>query len=87
MSEGSIWKVGNGSKIRNWTNLWLDFGVLLQFAITNLTKTDKSRLVNSYLQNGVWDVQCLKEVLLQAIVDKILSVFMDATRPVDDEII
>ncbi|CAL2272822.1 unnamed protein product [Prunus armeniaca] len=67
------WRVGSGDDILFWTNKWLSCGPLQQFALIDLSEDMLQLNVSDFLEDGVWDFNCLMECLPINIVNLILS--------------
>ncbi|CAL8174658.1 unnamed protein product [Prunus armeniaca] len=74
LSKGIKWRVGSGDNVLFWTDRWLSCGPLYQYAIIDLSEEMLKLNVGDFLEEGVWDVNCLRECLPLHIIHLILSV-------------
>ncbi|CAL2267138.1 unnamed protein product [Prunus armeniaca] len=74
LSVGVKWRVGSGDDILLWTDRWLSCGPLQQFALIDLFEDILHLNVSDFLEDGVWDFNCLMECLPINIVNLILSI-------------
>ncbi|CAL2241534.1 unnamed protein product [Prunus armeniaca] len=66
-------RVGSGNDILFWTYRWLSCGPLQQFALIDLSEDMLQLNVSNFLEDRVWDFNCLVECLPMNIVNLILS--------------
>ncbi|CAL9024686.1 unnamed protein product, partial [Prunus brigantina] len=74
LSAGVKWRVGSGDDILFWTDRWLNCGPLQQFALIDLSEDMLQLNVSDFLEDGVWDFNCLLECLPINIVNLILCI-------------
>lgn len=74
LSKGVKWRVGSGDNVLFWTDRWLSLGPLYQYALIDLFEEMLQMNVGDFLEEGVWDFNCLRECLPLHIIQLILSV-------------
>lgn len=68
------WCVGNGRKIKFWTDMWLDNnGPLVENLIPYTDGIMDSAPIASFVNDGCWDTRKFAHILPEAIVNKILA--------------
>ncbi|XP_021826059.1 uncharacterized protein LOC110766949 [Prunus avium] len=73
LSKGLKWRVGSGENVRFWTDNWLSCGPLQQHALFDLAEDMLQLNVSDFLDNGTWELNCLRECLPDNIIQIILS--------------
>lgn len=63
ISKGVKWRVGYGDNVLFWTDRWLSCGPLYQYLLIDLFEEMLQLNVGDFLDEGVWDFNCLRECL------------------------
>lgn len=60
LKKGIIWRVGNGTQIRTWRDLWIPCGP--SFKPTTLKRNCRLNRVSDFMDdNGIWNNRLLNE--------------------------
>ncbi|KAK3229436.1 hypothetical protein Dsin_001317 [Dipteronia sinensis] len=75
ISKGLKWRVGNGSQILFWTDVWIsEFGSLKCQATVPLSVDQLLKKVSDYIYDEEWNIHKLKSILPWHIVLRIISI-------------
>ena len=80
VKKGSRWRIGNGEKVRVWGDRWLPISSTYQ-VVTPCLEAGSEVMVNTLFdhQNGEWNLEALRNILMPFDVESILSIALSPT--------
>ena len=80
------WRIGNGESVKFWKDSWvLNVPLIETIDVANISIID--RVVSEFLSNGWWDLDKLRDVLPEDIVQKVICRPAGTTGACMDKII
>ncbi|GAV74660.1 hypothetical protein CFOL_v3_18140 [Cephalotus follicularis] len=74
LRKGLVWKVGDGSSIKVWSDNWLGFGPLADHIVGNIPEDDMNIIVADLIDlNWNWNLSSISPALSLDITTKIYS--------------
>ncbi|CAL9010471.1 unnamed protein product [Prunus brigantina] len=73
LMQGMCWRIGQGDSVKFWEDNWVTDAPLMQQAGA-LTIPDSNCPVSSFSKNGWWDIDKLRGVLCEDLVQQVISV-------------
>ena len=82
VKKGSRWRIGNGEKVRVWGDRRLPISSTYQ-VVTPCPEAGFEVMVNTLIdhQNGEWNLEALRSILMPFDVESILSIALSPTLP------
>ncbi|KAM2637494.1 hypothetical protein EV1_021984 [Malus domestica] len=71
LKKGMTWRIGNGESVKFWKDSWvLNVPLMETIDVANISNIDC--VVSEFLRNGWWDIDKLRDVLPEDMVQKII---------------
>ncbi|KAL6194708.1 hypothetical protein ACLB2K_035785 [Fragaria x ananassa] len=84
LPNGVKWRIGPGTEISFWNDVWTDLGALSDIALKPIPSHLQSLRVCDVVCDGGWDLRMVKEFLPEDVKLKILSMHAGGIRSGDD---
>lgn len=74
LKAGLRWRLGDGCKVKFWTDIWIGNEPLLPMACIPFSQVNLGETLSEYISNGYLDMDKLHDVLMPEAIQKILNV-------------
>lgn len=84
--ENSIWRIGNGLRVKFWTDNWVPtIGPLMQWSSCHLNQVDLAKCVRDFVDShGNWNLEEVRKLLPGHVIGKIQLLFPPREVTVED---
>ncbi|CAL8152687.1 unnamed protein product [Prunus armeniaca] len=84
LNNGMKWRVGDGTRVKFWTDTWIGDVPLVDTNFPLSDQFDKTETVSNYFSRTGWNIKKLLQALLPEVVKQIISIHVDVEGNLPD---